>query len=332
FICPGYIQFESLNFHSGSSSTTSPFSSVPRAFVGYCHYSYHYSGISTSTRSTSPSITTHWSEYTHNFPIPLSNLGSRTASASPTTPPSEPRTTMMNTPGHSFVFRSMATVTLGERVTRESEIMDTTPPLVSELVDTLAMEAQLRQLVLASRRKNPKSTFTLIVEVFTPPVAPRPLEDVSMEPAAMVTPPSTPSPSKSLEAASRISDRTLDDLAVSFITAAIQRRRERPIPTSPYRPSTTKAKRELAEKQRRLEQRIADSKNLIAKLSLARTKQEKDELMQLLRETSRAAEDDRSKSAKPTRRSWPESSWNGILIVSDDEDDMDLESDDEGML
>ncbi|KAK0214749.1 hypothetical protein IW262DRAFT_238291 [Armillaria fumosa] len=239
---------------------------------------------------------------------------------------------MINTPGRSFVFRSMATVTLEERITREREIMDTTPPPVSEQVDTMAMEAQLRQLVLASRRKNPKSTLTPLVEVLTPPGAPRPLEDVSMEPAAVITPPSTPAPSKSSEAASRVSGRALDDLAVSFITTAIQRRRERPIPTSPYGPSTTKAKHELAEKKRRLEQQIAESKNLIAKLSLAHTKQEKDEIMKLLRETSRAAEDDQSKSAKPTRRSWPEASWDGILIFSDDEGDMDLESDDEGML
>ncbi len=69
----------------------------------------------------------------------------------------------------------------------------------------------------------------------------------------------------------------------------------------------------------------------MAKLSLARTKHEKDTIMKLLRETSRAAEDYRKKS-KPTRSSWPEASWDGILIVSDDEDDVDSDSDDEGML
>ncbi|KAK0438130.1 hypothetical protein EV421DRAFT_1826826 [Armillaria borealis] len=110
---------------------------------------------------------------------------------------------------------------------------------------------------------------------------------------------------------------------------------ERPMATSPYRPSTTQAiaaKQELAAKQRRLEQQIAESKALMAKLSLARTKQEKDTIMKLLRETSRAAEEDRNKS--PTKSSWlqAETSWNGILIVSDDEDDVDIDSDDEGML
>ncbi|KAK0489147.1 hypothetical protein IW261DRAFT_397272 [Armillaria novae-zelandiae] len=245
---------------------------------------------------------------------------------------------MMNAPatGPSFVFRSIATV-LEERITREREIMDAAPsPPVSEQVDMNAMEAQLRQLVLASRRRKPKSTLTPSFEVTTPPVAPQPLEDVSMEPAIVVTPPSTPSSSKSSEVTPRVSGRALDDLAVTFITGAIktaQMSRERRIPTSPYRPSSPQAiaaKRELAAKQRRLEQRITESKALIAKLGLARTKQEKDSIMKLLRETS--AEDDRNKS--PTKSSWlqVESSWDGILIISDDEDDMDLGSDDEGML
>ncbi len=115
---------------------------------------------------------------------------------------------MMNAPGPSFVFQSMA-VTLEERITRERisigvGMMDaqptTPPPPVSEQVmDTMAMEAQLRQLVLASRKKKPKSTLTTFVEVSTLPVAPQPLEDVSMKPAAVVTPPSTPSSSKSSE-------------------------------------------------------------------------------------------------------------------------------------
>ncbi|KAK0239121.1 hypothetical protein EDD85DRAFT_829120 [Armillaria nabsnona] len=249
---------------------------------------------------------------------------------------------MMNLPGPSFVLRSMA-ITLEERITRERKsigigMMDaqptTPPPPVSEQVmDTMAMEAQLRELVLASRRKKPKSTLTTFVEVSTLPVAPQPPEDVSMEPAAVVTPPSTPSSSKRSEAASPVSDRALDDLAVSFITESIRTRRERPIPTSPYR-STTQAiaaKQELAAKQRRLEQQIAESKALMAKLKLACTKHEKDVIMKLLRETSRVAEDDRNKS-KPTKSSWPEASWDGILIVSDDEDDVDIDSDDEGML
>ncbi|KAK0188687.1 hypothetical protein F5146DRAFT_1203769 [Armillaria mellea] len=331
-------------FYSGSTSTAAPFNSVPRASVGHCHYFSHYSGIPTSTRSrtspASPSIAAHRPEYTHNLPTPSSDLGPPAVSASPTTSPSEPRSTMMNTPGPSFVFRSMATVTLEERMIRERKCISvenvdaTLPPSVSEqVIDTKAMEAQLRQLVLASRRRKPKSTLTSVVEVSTP-VAPRPLEDVSMEPAAVVTPPSTPSSSKSVEAVSRVSDRALDDLAISFITGAIATRqtpRERPIPTSPYRPSTAQAKQELAAQQRRLEQRITQSKALIAKLSLARTKPEKDEIMKLLRETSRAVEDDKNKSAKQTS-TWPQASWDGILIISDDEDDMDLDSDDEALI
>ncbi|KAK0192722.1 hypothetical protein F5146DRAFT_516440 [Armillaria mellea] len=311
--------------------------------------------IHSSTPPMSPSITTHLSESIHNLPTPAptpsSNLGSPAASASPTPPPSEPRA-MKNAPkGPSFVFRSMAVKQkeLEERIARERKSigigkMDDhpaalPPPVSEQVIDNMAMEEKLRQLVLASQRKKLKSTHTPSVEVSTPPVAPRPPEDVSMEPAAVVTPPPTallPSVSRSSEAASPVSDRALDDLAVSFITETIQTLRtprEGPITTPQYRPSTTKAtaaKQELAAKQRRLEQQIAESRTLMAKLSLARTKQEKDVIMKLLRETSRAAEDDRIKSAKPTKSSWPDATWNGILIVSDDEDD--VGSDDEGLL
>ncbi|KAK0480625.1 hypothetical protein IW261DRAFT_1473595 [Armillaria novae-zelandiae] len=313
---------------------------------------------STSIHSRIPpstlSIPTHLSDSIHNLPTPVptpSNLGSPAASASPTPPPSEPRA-MKNAPkGPSFVFRSMAVKQkeLEERIARERQSIGVgkmddhlaapPPPVSEQVIDNMAMEEKLRQLVLASQRKKLKSTLTPSVEVLAPPVAPQPPEDISIEPAAEVTPLSTaliPSVSRSSEAASPVSDRALDDLAVSFITETIQTLktpRERPIATPQYRPSATQAtaaKQELAAKQRRLEQQIAESRTLMAKLSLARTKQEKDAIMKLLRETSRAAEEDRIKSAKPTKSSWPEATWNGILIVSDDEDDVD--SDDEGLL
>ncbi|KAK0220183.1 hypothetical protein IW262DRAFT_1006966 [Armillaria fumosa] len=261
---------------------------------------------------TTPSIATHLSESIHNLPTPVptpsSNLGSPAASASPTPPPSEPRA-MKNAPkGPSFVFRSMAVKQkeLEERIARERKSIGVRkmddppvappPPVSEQVIDNMAMEEKLRQLVLASQRKKLKSTLTPSVEVSAPPVAPRPLEDVSMEPAAVITPPPIAllsSVSRSSEAASPVSDRALDDLAVSFITETIQTLktpRERPIAAPQYRPSATQAtaaKQELAAKQRRLEQQIAESRTLMAKLSLARTKQEKDVIMKLLRETSR---------------------------------------------
>ncbi|KAK0495943.1 hypothetical protein EDD18DRAFT_1168037 [Armillaria luteobubalina] len=345
------------SYHNPSPLLSHERSSVPRASdEDTASISPATVTSSTSIHSpippTTPSIATHLSESIHNLPtpVPTSNLGSPAASASPTPPPSEPRA-MKNAPkGPSFVFRSMAVKQkeLEERIARErksigvgkmDDLPAVPPPPVSEqVIDNMAMEEKLRQLVLASQRKKLKSTLTPSIEVSAPPVAPGPLEDVSMEPAVVVTPPPTallPSVSRSSEAASPVSDRALDDLAISFITETIQTLktpRERPIATPQYRPSATQAtaaKQELAAKQRRLEQQIAESRTLMAKLSLARTKQEKDVIMKLLRETSRAAEDDRTKPAKPAKSSWPEATWNGILIVSDDEDDVD--SDDEGL-
>lgn len=274
---------------------------------------------------------------------------------------------MKNVPkGPSFVFRSMAVKQkeLEERIARERNSigggkMDidaptlVTPPDSStkQLIDNMAMEEKLRQLVLASQRRKQKSTLIPTpVDVSISSVVPRPLEDfVSVGPAVAFIPPPTvlnPVPKKS--EASSPSDSALDDLAISFITETIQTLKtphERPAATPPFsavgfKQSSTQAsatKQELAAKQRRLEQQIAESRTLMAKLSLAHTKQEKDAIMRLLRETNRAAEEDCNKSAKPfgvpprpIKSPWPEASWNGILIVSDDEDDAD--SDDEGLL
>ncbi|KAK0458702.1 uncharacterized protein EV420DRAFT_328285 [Desarmillaria tabescens] len=274
---------------------------------------------SSATPQTASSIITHLSESSHNWPtsIPISasNLGSPATSASPTPPPSEPRA-MKNAPkGPSFVFRSLAVKQkeLEERIARERNSIgigkmdaqppiQVTPPVLSteQVIDNMAMEEKLRQLVLASQRKKLKSTLTASVDVSTPPVAPRSLEDpVSIESPTLTPPPALESIPKSSDVVSTpVPDNALDDLAVSFITETIQTLetpRGRPALTSPLplaglKPPTTQAssaKQELAAKQRRLEQQIAESRTLMAKLSLARTKQEKDVIMNLLRETSR---------------------------------------------
>jgi len=99
---------------------------------------------------------------------------------------------------------------------------------------------------------------------------------------------------------------SLEDLAVSFITQTIETIKSRPAPTptqtstaiSSNKPvSTTNqsnnnnsnntTKLELAAKQRRLEQHIMESKNLMTKLAQARSKEEKDTILKVLREMTR---------------------------------------------
>ncbi|KAJ7255793.1 hypothetical protein B0H12DRAFT_976296, partial [Mycena haematopus] len=73
---------------------------------------------------------------------------------------------------------------------------------------------------------------------------------------------------------------SLDDLAVSFITETIQTLAGLP-PPPPH------VQAALAAKQRRLEQQIAESKTLMAQLTNARSKQEKDRIIAVMRERSR---------------------------------------------
>ncbi|KAH9940324.1 hypothetical protein B0H21DRAFT_665170, partial [Amylocystis lapponica] len=73
---------------------------------------------------------------------------------------------------------------------------------------------------------------------------------------------------------------SLDDMAISFITETIQT-------VKPPPPKAPSEKMQLAAKQKRLEQQIAESKILMAKLSSARTKGERDQIMVTLREQRR---------------------------------------------
>jgi len=74
----------------------------------------------------------------------------------------------------------------------------------------------------------------------------------------------------------------LADLAVSFITEAIQT--VKPLNANP---PASLVKLELAAKQQKLEQQIAESKLLMAKLNTAQSKQEKDAILRAMRERSR---------------------------------------------
>ena len=142
---------------------------------------------------------------------------------------------------------------------------------------------------------------------------------------------------------------TLDDLAISFITEAIQT--VKPLQT---RPSPALVKHELAVKQQKLEQHIAESKLLMAKLNSAQTKQERDVILRVMRERSRCVflqhvkglqrplrivfrmmeADLKSPTLTNTmkhnfatkvapRVRWPETPQDaGVLIVSDEEDEL----------
>ncbi|KAJ7126348.1 hypothetical protein C8R44DRAFT_592134, partial [Mycena epipterygia] len=90
-------------------------------------------------------------------------------------------------------------------------------------------------------------------------------------------------------------DFSLDDLAVSFITETIQTLvpgASAPLPPPPPKAasaptSNASLKQTLAAKQKRLEQHIAESKTLMAQLTGARSKQEKERILGVMRERSR---------------------------------------------
>ncbi|KAF8893225.1 hypothetical protein CPB84DRAFT_1783478 [Gymnopilus junonius] len=98
---------------------------------------------------------------------------------------------------------------------------------------------------------------------------------------------------------------SLEDLAVSFITQTIETYKSQPgtptvpasVPMSLEAPSHSSTqlsrlqrqeanKLELAAKQRRLEQHIAESKALMARLTQARSKEEKDRILKIMKEKS----------------------------------------------
>ncbi|KAI0941965.1 hypothetical protein AcV7_002518 [Taiwanofungus camphoratus] len=135
------------------------------------------------------------------------------------------------------------------------------------------------------------------------------------------------------------STASLDELAISFITETIQT-----VKPPPPRPAQSMEKVQLALKQKRLEQHISESKILMAKLNVARTKEERENILSILRERRRAMEEDlkadSSLTASPapstpplshrqpvyqiSKIRWPETSQDAtILVISDDESDGD---------
>jgi hypothetical protein len=76
---------------------------------------------------------------------------------------------------------------------------------------------------------------------------------------------------------------SLEDLAVSFISETIEGIKPAVLKTT----ARVGARHELLQKQLKLEQYISQSKELIARLSRAQSKEEKDNIMSAMREWSR---------------------------------------------
>ncbi|KAF7325979.1 Fecal droplet protein [Mycena kentingensis (nom. inval.)] len=316
--------------------------------------------VATGTGASSPVITQ------------LSSSGSRGSM----TPPMEPRA-MKNVPkGPSYVKRSLLArqKELEERIAkgkmelerRKGATPDVSPapaPTVDAppltlvpppVEDAASMENNLRQLVLKSQRNRLKQQQQQSLPLQAPPVASPP------SPTAVSPPPPPPPPSASILSSAgssqppspttsvAVSAFSLDDLAVSFITETIQNYVPAPKPT---------LKEELAAKQRRLEEHIAETKALMAQLAAAKTKPERDRIMAIIREKSRQMESNLTPTPTPTatpfmipppsskttsavkpvvplapvvRLRWPESRNDVcVLVISDDEDEDEDESDEE---
>lgn len=159
--------------------------------------------------------------------------------------------------------------------------------------DKQAMEDRLRKLVLQSRKSVPKPEAPQVTAKQPELVTPTP-SNVATTSLALSTNPTPATTNFSLE-----------DMAVSFITEAIEAVKTLPplpLPTpsqpesvpptqlTPKPPSQPNIKSELAAKQKRLERHIAETKNLMEQFSIAKTKEAKDEIMKMIREKRRCVE------------------------------------------
>ncbi|KAJ7244061.1 hypothetical protein C8J57DRAFT_1365349 [Mycena rebaudengoi] len=296
--------------------------------------------------------------------LPPSSSVSPRSSDLQSTPPLEPRA-MKNAPkGPSFTKRTLVArhKDLEERIARgKMELglkslgaettpsptpptLEVPPPAPADTAETSAlMEDNLRRLVLKSQKTKARAVAT-----------------ASSNGASSVPP--APAPSSQTVTAAASGGFSFDDLAVSFITETIQTLQPgslalAPPPPPPLPPKPVSAtqtnnnaslKQQLAAKQARLEQHIAESKTLMAQLTAARTKQEKDRLLVVMRERSRMMEEETAQDAQsrpaadgaatPPKQAveppppppppvvklprWPESRNDVcVLIISDDEEE-----------
>ena len=172
-----------------------------------------------------------------------------------------------------------------------------------DLGEKQGMEDQLRKLVLRSQRAKGKADATDYL--LTSPSISASSSSLSSSSSSIPSPVvlSDQLPSSQLTTVSLSSHNiSLEDLAVSFITQTIETIKSKPTPTPTQTPTaissqtsntpTTQSnnsltKVELAAKQKRLEQHIAESKKLMNKLAQARTKEEKDTILKAMREMTR---------------------------------------------
>lgn len=188
-------------------------------------------------------------------------------------------------------------------------------PLPSEApheppVDKIAHEMNLRRLVHESKQNKANARGATSSPKSTDPAALPPATSAVNGDVALAQSSPTVSPATSLE-----------ELAVTFISETIES--IKPTALKPAVPLNTR--QEMFQKQLKLEQYITRSKELIAELSQAQSKEEKENIMCAVREWSRLMEMDSvgvpSKApAVTTRFCWP-SCEETVLVISDDEDE-----------
>ncbi|KAJ7485759.1 hypothetical protein FB451DRAFT_64510 [Mycena latifolia] len=232
------------------------------------------------------------------------------APASPVlgTPPLEPRA-MKNPPkGPSFVKRSLVArhKDLEERIARgklelglkaDAAAAPQPPPPPPPTEDAASMEDNLRLLVLKSQKSKLKPPAVTVSTALASTAS----SSATASPQSATAPPVPPPAPAGF---------SLDELAVSFITETISTLSAPALPPPPTPPpaatakplaqTTASLKQELAAKQKRLEAHIAESKTLMAQLTSARSKQEKERILGVMRERSRMMEEESAAATTTT--------------------------------
>lgn len=207
--------------------------------------------------------------------------------------------------------------------------------------NTASDMSALRQLVKASKKTKTGASHTADVT---------PDHNASSLPLKTIVPITPRGSSSSPEPFLNVTlqEANLDDLATSFITDSIQSAvvlsppsppLTHPLPARPTpMPTKSSEKVTLAAKQAALDKHITESKLLMAKLSTAKTKAEKDLIMAELRASSKRAEEameaystasaastpmeESKRPFFPSRKStWPKTKDVFVLELSDEEDD-----------
>lgn len=163
-----------------------------------------------------------------------------------------------------------------------------------DLGEKQAMEDRLRKLVLQSQKARGRGKVEALAPTATTAAAsvvptvttPVPLPPQQQQNWTQQAPSSSSAPATVSISSHSFS---LEDMAVSFITQTIETIKSKPFAAPPpaAKPMNSNVRLELAAKHKRLEEHILESKALMAKLSQARSKEEKDGIMKVMREKSR---------------------------------------------